>query len=243
MKQYNTIRVENKLGYIWVVMPDAISRDDYRAIESEIQGLLTDEMNRLVLDLAETNYIFSSGLGLLIRLNKMAIQKNGAMYLVNVSSDLREIFSMVNLDKYFSIYETDIEFQVFQEDAWEKNRFREPVKFLCFHQIEDCVCRVHLSGKLTADNDAAKLNESLFQDPVRFYIFDLIGLDFIDTFGADLLFRIVKHIRSRGGECLAFGASEIVKELLHLMQGGPELALYDSEEDALKSIGKSAITK
>jgi anti-anti-sigma factor len=238
VKQNNTIRVENKHGSIWVVMPDAISRDDYRAIETEIQGLLTAEKNRLVLDLAETNYIFSSGLGLLIRLNKMAIQKKSAMHLVNVSFDLRNVFSMVNLDKYFSIYETDIEFQVFQEDVWKETRFREPVRFLCFHQVENRVCRVHLSGKLTADNDASKLNESLYEETVRFYIFDLIGLDIIDGVGADLLFRIIKHIRSHGGECIAFGANEIVRELLHVMQGGPELAIFDSEEDALKSIGK-----
>jgi anti-sigma B factor antagonist len=238
MKQNNTIRIENKLGYIWVVMPDAISRDDYRAIETEIQGHLTAETNRLVLDLAETNYVFSSGLGLLIRLNKMAIQKNGAMYLVNVSVDLREVFSMVNLDKYFSIYETDIEFQVFQEDVWKKTRPREPVKFLCFHQVENGVCRVHLSGKLTADNDTSELNESIYTESVRYYVFDLAGLDIIDSAGADLLFRVVGTIRSSGGECIAFGAGDIVGELLRVMQGGPELAVFESEEDALKNIGK-----
>jgi anti-sigma B factor antagonist len=232
------IRIEKKLGYIWVLMPDSISRDDYRRIETEIGGFFTVERNRLVLDLAETNNIYSSGLGLLIRLNKMAIEKNGVMHLVNVSSAIREIFSMVNLDKYFSIYETDIEFQVFQEDAWKNTRSQEPVKFLCFHKVENGLCRVHLSGKMTADNDPAKLNESLYNETVRFYIFDMTGLDIIDTVGVDLLYCIVKYIRSFGGECLAFGANEIVRDLLHVMQGGPELAVFDSEEDALKNIGK-----
>jgi anti-anti-sigma factor len=238
MKQNEVIRVENKLGYIWVFMPDAISRDDYREIEIKIGGLITAEMNRLVLDLAETNNIFSSGLGLLIRINKMVIEKKGSMHLVNVSSALKEVFSMVNLDKYFSIYETDIEFQVFQEDAWKNTRSMEPITFLCFHQVENGVCFVHLSGKMTEESDTVKLNETIYNESVRFYIFDMIGLDIIDTVGADLLFRIVKYIGSRGGACLAFGANEIVRELLNVLHEGPELAIFDSEEDALKSIRK-----
>jgi anti-anti-sigma factor len=238
MKQNSAIRIENKLGYIWVHMPDAISRDDYREIENEIGALLAAETNRLVLDLSETNNIFSSGLGLLIRLSKMAIEKKGAMHLVNVSRALQEVFAMVNLDRYFSIYETDIEFSVFQEDAWKNTRSKEPATFLCFHKVENGVCRVHLSGKMTADNDLAKLNESFYDESVRFYLFDMIGLDIIDTVGADALFRIVRHIRSHGCECLAFGANEIVRELLQVLHSGLELAVFDSEDDALKSIGK-----
>jgi anti-anti-sigma factor len=238
MKQTEKIRVENKSGYIWVFMPDAISRDDFRAIENEISGLLTAETNRLVLDLSETNNIYSSGLGLLIRLNKIALSKNGAMHLVNVSSELRVIFSLVNLDKYFSIYESDIEFQVLQDDAWQYTRPKEPMAFLCFHQIENGVYRIHLSGKMTAGNDIGKLSESLHDESVRMYMFDMIGLDIIDSVGADLLCRVVAAIGSRGDTCLAFGASDIVKDLLHVLHEDLKLAFFDSEEDALKSIGK-----
>ncbi len=238
MTPNGSVRVENKLGSIWVIMPDAISRDDYREIETHIGGFVTDEKNRLVLDLAETNNIYSSGLGLLIRLNKLVADKNGAMYLVNVSPALRELLAMVNLDKYFLIYETDIEFQVFQDDAWQNTLSREPITFLCFHQIEKGVCRVHVSGKMTAGKDMAKLNESIHDPNVAFYIFDMVGLDIIDLAGAETLFRLISFIRSHGGECLAFGASDIVKDLLHAFREGPELAVFDSEDEALKIIGK-----
>jgi anti-anti-sigma factor len=238
MKPDEPVRVENKLGYSWVFMPDAISRDDYREIETYIGGFVTAEKNRLVLDLAETNNIYSSGLGLLIRLNKMVTEKNGAMYIVNVSPALRELFSMVNLDKYFTIYESDVEFQVFQEDAWNLTHFKKPIPFLCMHQIEKGVCRVHLSGKMTSGNDMGSLNESIHAAAVVFYLFDMIGLDIIDMAGAGLLFRVVAHITSRGGRCLAFGANDIVKDLLHAFHEGPEFPVFDSEDDALKSIGK-----
>jgi anti-sigma B factor antagonist len=238
MKQTEKIRVENKSGYIWVFMPDAISRDDFRVIENEISALLTAEANRLVLDLSETNNIYSSGLGLLIRLNKMALGKNGAMHLVNVSSELRELFSLVNLDKYFSIYESDIEFQVLQDDAWQYTRRKDPIAFLCFHQVENGVCLVHLSGKMTVGNESTKLNESLYDETVRVYMFDMLGLDILDAVGADTLCHLIAHIDSRGGACLAFGANEIVKDLLHVLHGDLKLAFFNSEEDALKSIGK-----
>jgi anti-anti-sigma regulatory factor len=91
---------------------------------------------------------------------------------------------------------------------------------------------------MTAENDTAKLNESLYDETVRFYIIDMIGLDVIDNAGADVLFRVVKHIGSHGGKCIAFGANEIVRELLHVLHTGAELAVFDSEEDALKTIGK-----
>ena len=168
----------------------------------------------------------------------MALSKNGAMHLVNVSSALREIFSLVNLDKYFSMYETDIEFQVLQEDAWKHTRSSKLAAFLCFSQVEDGLCRVHLSGKMTADNDIAKLNESLYNETVRFYMFDMIGLDIIDTVGAEALYRAVTSIDSHGGACLAFGTSEIVKDLLHVLHGDIKLAFFNAEEDVLKRIGK-----
>lgn len=58
-----------------------------------------------VLDFARTESIDSSGLGLLVSLNKSIRQRGGEMTLTNVRSELRKVFRLTRVDTHFRIDE------------------------------------------------------------------------------------------------------------------------------------------
>ncbi len=58
------------------------------------------------LDLKEVTYIDSSGIGLIVDIYNNLRNKKGELMLLNVSSDIIEIFEMLNLTKFFKIKNT-----------------------------------------------------------------------------------------------------------------------------------------
>jgi anti-anti-sigma factor len=72
-----------------------------QAIVEEIEnGALT-----WVIDFARTESIDSSGLGLLVSLNKAIRQRGGELTLTNVRSELRKLFRLTRVDAHFRIDE------------------------------------------------------------------------------------------------------------------------------------------
>jgi anti-sigma B factor antagonist len=61
---------------------------------------------KMVVDFSRVEYLSSSVLGLLIRLNNTIKERNGSMCLCNISSRIFGIFKITRLDKVFSVFET-----------------------------------------------------------------------------------------------------------------------------------------
>ena len=62
---------------------------------------------RWVLDFARTETIDSSGLGLLVSLNKAIRERGGELRMTNVRSELRKLFRLTRVDTHFRIDEDD----------------------------------------------------------------------------------------------------------------------------------------
>ena len=76
----------------------------------EFKLLLLDEIARgrqqFRIDFRKTNYIDSSGLGVLVSLAKAARSRGGELRIANLNADLRTLFELTKLDTMFRI-ETD----------------------------------------------------------------------------------------------------------------------------------------
>jgi anti-sigma B factor antagonist len=55
-----------------------------------------------VIDFADTGYIDSAGLGVLVSLSKRIRESNGTLRLANLNEDLRTLFELTKLDTLFS---------------------------------------------------------------------------------------------------------------------------------------------
>ncbi|BBM84024.1 STAS domain-containing protein [Candidatus Uabimicrobium amorphum] len=73
--------------------------------EAEIQELFKNDICRFVLDLSNTKYLNSSGLGLLINIAHKVNVVGGGIRLVNVAEKFRVLFDMLGLDSSLPIYE------------------------------------------------------------------------------------------------------------------------------------------
>jgi anti-sigma B factor antagonist len=57
---------------------------------------------QFVIDFADTGYIDSAGLGVLVSLSKRIRESNGTLRLANLNEDLRTLFELTKLDTLFS---------------------------------------------------------------------------------------------------------------------------------------------
>jgi anti-anti-sigma factor len=101
-KSFTTL-IEEKNNALWITLPNSIDMDNYRKIEDSIAPELSKSRRKIVLDFSRTKSLFSSGLGLVVRLKKKVEQTGGELFLVNVNKKIEEGFENVGLDKLFPI--------------------------------------------------------------------------------------------------------------------------------------------
>lgn len=70
-----------------------------------------------VLDFAEVTYLSSSALGMLIGLQRRAVQRSAGLKLAGISDEIMEVFHITKLDTVFDIYK-DVDAAV---AAYQKN--------------------------------------------------------------------------------------------------------------------------
>lgn len=84
-----------------VVLGDETSR-----LQEKVKGLLGEGWNRIIVDMAEVNYIDSSGLATLISCSRSARKQGGDLKLVNPSKRVRDILSITRLDAVLETFDT-----------------------------------------------------------------------------------------------------------------------------------------
>lgn len=73
-------------------------------LEAQLNALLDQGRNRIVIDLADVNYINSGGLRCLVTAWRKANGAGGNVVLSGLRSRVRDVFSMVGFDKVFDVY-------------------------------------------------------------------------------------------------------------------------------------------
>jgi anti-sigma B factor antagonist len=76
----------------------------------ELKQKVLDELEagerRFLIDFANTGYIDSSGLGVLVSLSKKIREQDGELRLASLNEDLRTLFELTKLDTLFNIAES-----------------------------------------------------------------------------------------------------------------------------------------
>lgn len=234
----NHVSISSKHGHVWAVFPATITMDNYLEIENAITGHLAGDKDRVVLDLAHTMHLYSSGIGLLIRIRRRVSESGGTVSLVNVNRKIREILAAVLLNKIFPIYPTDVEFELTHSDAWVSLASR-PVDFVFVIAEEDGVCRINLTGQMTTGSDLSSFHDSIYKQGIKQYLFDLTGLELIDSYGIQLLLEVIVQIHKHDGKSAAYGPNSMIREMFELLSLTEHIFCYDNERDALAAIGKT----
>lgn len=105
---------ERTLGDIYVVgISGRIDSINSKDIEARLDSLINNERAKIIINLAEVDYISSVGLRILLAALKKQKEKQGTIKIVSLQPFVRDIFKMTGFDKIFSIYSKE-------EDAIER---------------------------------------------------------------------------------------------------------------------------
>jgi anti-sigma B factor antagonist len=98
-------RTERRGDWIVVHVPSQLIAEN----RQELKQLVLDEIEagsrRVEIDVANTGYIDSAGLGVLVSLSKTLRERGGALRMSHLNSDLRTLFKLTRLDQLFGIDE------------------------------------------------------------------------------------------------------------------------------------------
>jgi anti-anti-sigma factor len=105
-KSFTTF-IDRRHGCLWIVLPSSIDMDNYEKIEQTIDPELKESPKKIVLDFSKTESIFSSGLGVIVRVQKRVSELGGQLFLVNFSPRLKDALEAVGLERIFKTFETE----------------------------------------------------------------------------------------------------------------------------------------
>ena len=92
------------------VIVDMVGELDVNAV-SRIRDTLTDLTKaaspQIVVNLARATYIDSSGLGVLMGARREALKRGGRLALCGMTKDVRMVFELTRLNKFFEIYDDE----------------------------------------------------------------------------------------------------------------------------------------
>jgi len=95
------ITIDNK--QVVVMLRGSMYVEDAAVLREDLLGHITKGYNTFVLDMSALDYIDSSGLGVLVAINKRALQAGGSVILVGLKGVVKELFELTRLHKIFKI--------------------------------------------------------------------------------------------------------------------------------------------
>ena len=100
---YLFIKTEIVDNRIHIILQGTIYVEDAKEMTEKLVALIESGQTRLLIDLSQVEYIDSSGLGMLIRIQKIAVRNGGNVVLKGVQELVRELFEMTRLTALFNI--------------------------------------------------------------------------------------------------------------------------------------------
>ena len=100
---YLFIKTEIVDNRIHIILQGTIYVEDAKEMTEKLVALIESGQTRLLIDLSLVEYIDSSGLGMLIRIQKIAVRNGGNVVLKGVQGLVRELFEMTRLTALFNI--------------------------------------------------------------------------------------------------------------------------------------------
>jgi anti-anti-sigma factor len=72
-------------------------------LRTALKKLISENVLKITMNFQDIDMIDSMGIGLLVSTHNILSARNGEMLIINLSSDLQELFSVMRLDEFFSI--------------------------------------------------------------------------------------------------------------------------------------------
>lgn len=97
--------IEERENVIIVYFQEKLDINASLEVEEELTEKLEKDINFMIFDFKNTQYISSSGIRVIVATHKKLEKRNGALYITNVSESVKVVLKLVELDKILNIAE------------------------------------------------------------------------------------------------------------------------------------------
>jgi anti-sigma B factor antagonist len=110
-----TLNVEKKGDLCIIRYSGELTLEVIDKLKQQLQDYLAaEECPKLVMDLSQTVFLDSSGIGFLVHLNNRKKSNNKSFYLLSPSPQVRKTLSLVKLIEYFKVVDSEQELEDLQ---------------------------------------------------------------------------------------------------------------------------------
>ena len=100
------LKIERSLDETFVTIKESKLLDDESIKEMQttlLELIDSDRHNKMLLNFSEVEFLSSSFLGTLVKMQKRVREKGGELTLININSKIMKVFKITQLDKIFDI--------------------------------------------------------------------------------------------------------------------------------------------
>lgn len=101
-----TFSVHNKEDVTVVAVNGQLTVGNRQEFKEKVLAEMESGARKLLVDFSDTDYIDSSGLGVLVSISKQMRNRSGKLRLAAMNEDLRTLFELTKLDSLFDISES-----------------------------------------------------------------------------------------------------------------------------------------
>jgi anti-anti-sigma factor len=99
-----TERVEDGVTVLNII--GSVDWSNYLRVDEVFNSLFNRKIFKIVIDMKDTKYISSAGVGSLISAFNVVLENGGRLVFINVSQEIHEVFAILGLNKIFLISES-----------------------------------------------------------------------------------------------------------------------------------------
>ncbi|MEJ2749347.1 MAG: WecB/TagA/CpsF family glycosyltransferase [Anaerolineae bacterium] len=209
-----------------IAVKERLTLDNQTDFLEKGQELLA-ETPFLVINLAQTTFVDSSGMGALVGLAKQARDLGGKLWLAAVPQTVQQTLSLMRLDRFFDIVD-DVEagFAAHQTREAESATLSSP-------EVQGKWQVVKMPRRLDAVTVPEVTEECLnLLESNEFMVLDCTKLVFLTSSGLAMLAQLHRVVGEKGGALRVAGCSEDVLRVMQMTRFDRFLALFDDVPSA-----------
>lgn len=99
----SSITVERNADQAELRFEDNLVSDTVENLRGTLKKLLSENLNRIIMNFQSVEMIDSMGIGLLVSTHNTLTARGGSLIITNLSPDLLELFTVMRLNEFFTI--------------------------------------------------------------------------------------------------------------------------------------------
>ncbi len=210
-------------GSLTVLVPQGdIQGENIKDLELSLNNLLQDKKHNIALDMEKVETIFSRGIGILMKTQKVLKEQNGGLYLYNINDTIQRVFMQSNLIGYLNCYgsKDEIDFELLSPEADEDVLSLELGLSIDIINLKPPTLHAKLGGTMDTEADIhtlRQISQDAIQNGCRELILDFTELVYLDDVAAMEIINLSKQLDDYRGKLVLQGANDIVTEQLQTM--------------------------